>query len=152
MLNTVVLMGRLSDKPELRKTSGDLSVTSFTIAVDRYTKPGQERQTNWIDCVAWRQTADFITTYFDKGSMIAVTGSLQTRMYTDKNGNNRKAVEVVVDTASFCGSKRDGGGAAPSNAPGNAPDAAGNFGAPQSFSNGADSDFEEVGSDDDLPF
>lgn len=151
MLNTVVLMGRLSDKPELRKTTGDISVTSFTIAIDKgYAKPGQERQTNWIDCVAWRQTADFITTYFDKGSMIAVTGSLQTRTYTDKNGNNRKAVEVVVDNASFCGSKREAGTAA--NAPGNAPEAAGNFGAPQSFSNGADSDFEEVGTDDDLPF
>ena len=152
MLNTVVLMGRLSDKPELRKTPNDISVTNFTIAIDKgFAKPGQERQTSWIDCVAWRQTADFITTYFDKGSMIAITGSLQTRTYTDKNGSNRKAVDVVVDTASFCGSKRDGGGAAPSNAPGNAPEA-GNFGAPQSFSNGADSDFEEVGSDDDLPF
>jgi len=148
MLNTVVLMGRLSDKPELRKTPGDVSVTSFTIAIDKgYAKPGQERQTNWIDCVAWRQTADFITNYFDKGSMIAVTGSLQTRTYTDKNGSNRKAVEVVVDTASFCGSKREA-----SAAPGNAPEAAGNFGAPQTFSNGADSDFEEVGTDDDLPF
>jgi len=148
MLNTVVLMGRLSDNPELRKTPGDVSVTSFTIAIDKgYAKPGQERQTNWIDCVAWRQTADFITNYFDKGSMIAVTGSLQTRTYTDKNGSNRKAVEVVVDTASFCGSKREAGAA-----PGNAPEAAGNFGAPQTFSNGADSDFEEVGTDDDLPF
>jgi len=148
MLNTVVLMGRLADKPELRKTSGDISVTSFTIAIDKtYTKQGQDRQTFWIDCVAWRQTADFITTYFDKGSMIAVTGSLQTRTYTDKNGNNRKAVEVVVDNASFCGSKREAG--APS---GNAPEASGNFGAPQTFSNGSDSDFEEVGTDDDLPF
>lgn len=148
MLNTVVLMGRLSDKPELRKTTGDISVTSFTIAIDKgYAKPGQERQTFWIDCVAWRQTADFITSYFDKGSMIAVTGSLQTRNYTDKNGNNRKAVEVVVDNASFCGGKKEGG-----SAPGNAPEAPGNFGAPQSFSNGADSDFEEVGTDDDLPF
>ena len=110
MLNNVVLMGRLTSLPELKQTSSGVEVTSFSIAVDRdYVRQGEERQTDFINCVAWRQTAKFITSYFRKGQMIAVTGSLQTRNYEDKNGNKRVATDVVVANASFCGSKDDGG-------------------------------------------
>lgn len=164
MLNTAIIMGRLSEKPELRKTQSDLSVTSFTVAVDKPTKPGQEKQTNWIDCVAWRQTADFITQYFGKGDMIAVTGSIQTRMYTDKNGNNRKAVEVVVDQASFCEGKKKRDETAqeqPQNAPTAQPEqrpartpevTQGQQTALPSPPRPDYTEFEEVGTDDDLPF
>ncbi len=108
MLNRVVLMGRITHSPELKTTSSGVSVVSFTIAVDRnYTPKGQEKQTDFINCVAWRQTADFITKYFEKGSMIAVDGTLQTRKYQDKTGANRTVTEVVVDNASFTGGKKD---------------------------------------------
>lgn len=107
MLNNVSLMGRLTDTPELRRTPNDTAVTSFTLAVNRsYAKQGEERQTDFIDCVAWRNTAEFITRYFKKGQLTAVTGSIQTRNYTDKEGNKRKAFEVVVDDAYFCESKK----------------------------------------------
>ena len=87
MLNNVVLMGRLTADPELRQTSTGIEVTSFSIAIDRgYARQGEERQTDFINCVAWRQTAKFITSYFRKGQMIAVTGSIQTRNYEDKSG------------------------------------------------------------------
>ena len=147
MINNVVLMGRLVATPELRSTGTGISVTSFTIAVERsFAKAGEQRQADFIDCVAWRQTADFISRYFQKGSMIAVTGNIQTRNYEDKNGNKRKAVEVVVDNASFCGSKSEtgtsGGYAAPATAAPAAP----------SFATGSESDFEEIIEDDDLPF
>ncbi len=109
MINNVTLMGRLIADPELRTTPGGVSVTPFAIAVDRkYTPSGQERQTDFIDCVAWRGTADFITRYFRKGDMIAVEGEIQTRTWEDTNGNKRKAVEVIVSNASFCGSKQSG--------------------------------------------
>ena len=104
MINNAVLMGRLTANPELKTTPSDVSVTPFTIAVDRK-YGGQEKQTDFIDCVAWRQTAEFICRYFRKGDLIAVEGELQTRNYEDKNGNKRKAVEVVVNNVSFCGSK-----------------------------------------------
>ena len=108
MLNNVVLMGRLTSLPELKQTSSGVEVTSFSIAVDRdYVRQGEERQTDFINCVAWRGTAKFITTYFTKGQMIAVTGSIQTRNYEDKNGNKRVATDVVVANASFCGSKSE---------------------------------------------
>ena len=108
MLNNVVLMGRLTSLPELKQTSSGVEVTSFTIAIDRgYTKPGEERQTDFINCVAWRGTAKFITSYFRKGQMIAVVGSIQTRNYEDKDGNKRTATDVVVANASFCGSKSE---------------------------------------------
>ena len=147
MLNVAVLMGRLVADPELRQTPSGLSVTTFRIAVDRnYAKAGQERQADFIDIVAWRQTAEFVCKYFRKGSMIAVQGSIQTRSYEDKNGNKRTAVEVLVDQASFCGSKAETG--------------TGNFNqsyappqpAAPSFSTGSDGDFEEISGDDDLPF
>ncbi len=109
MLNSVIIMGRLTADPELRTTSSGLSVTSFTVAVDRNYKSGDERQTDFISVVAWRQTADFVTRYFRKGQMIAVQGSLQVRNYEDKNGNKRTAYDVVADNVSFCGSKSESG-------------------------------------------
>ena len=106
MLNSVVLMGRLTADPELKTTPSNKSVTSFALAVDRgYAKPGEERQTDFIDVVAWNQTAEFITRYFKKGSMIAIEGTLQTGFYKDTSGNKRKAVEVKASNVSFCGSK-----------------------------------------------
>ena len=110
MINNVVLMGRLTAAPELKTTQSGISTVRFSIAVERrYNKQGEERQTDFIDCVAWRQTAEFVSKYFNKGSMIAVEGSIQTRNYEDKNGNKRKAVEVQVDNVSFCGSKGETG-------------------------------------------
>ncbi len=147
MINNVVLMGRLVAAPELRSTGTGTSVTSFTLAVERsYAKPGEQRQADFIDCVAWRNTAEFISKYFQKGSMIAITGNIQTRNYEDKNGNKRKATEIVVDSASFCGSKAEsgttGGYSAPAEPSAPAP----------SFASGSESDFEEISEDDDLPF
>ena len=120
MINCAVIMGRLVADPELRTTTSGKSVTSFCVAVDRnYVRQGEERQTDFINVVAWRQTAEFVTRYFRKGSMIAIQGSIQTRNYEDKNGNKRTAVEIVADRASFCGSKAETGtaGAAPAARP-----------------------------------
>ena len=144
MLNTVILMGRLTADPELRTTNTNLSVLSFSVAVDRsYQSQGQERQTDFINCVAWRQNADFISKYFRKGQMIAIEGSIQTRSYEDKSGAKRTAFEVIVNRASFCGSKSETGGMA-------APVAAA---APTSFQNNAMDDFSGVdAAEDDLPF
>lgn len=111
MLNVVVIMGRMVSEPELRHTPSDIAVTSFTLAVDRaYVKAGTERQADFIDCVAWRNTAEFICKHFRKGQMMAVKGSIQTRTYTDKDGNKRKAFEIVATDVSFADSKRDNGG------------------------------------------
>lgn len=106
MYNKVILMGRITKDIEIKTTPSGISVTSFSIAVDRriQSKDG-EKVTDFIDCVAWRQTADFIARFFSKGKLILLEGELQTRTYTDKNGNNRKAVEVIVDRASFTGEK-----------------------------------------------
>lgn len=144
MLNCAVLMGRLIADPELKTTSNNISVTSFRIAVDRsFVRQGEERQADFIDIVAWRQTADFVCRYFKKGSMIAVQGSIQTRNYEDKNGNKRTAVEVVADNVSFCGSKSDNGGNATNNTPAPTNATQGNFG----------NDFESIDDyDDSLPF
>ena len=107
MLNNAVIMGRLTADPELRTTQSGISVTSFNVAVDRgYAKQGEEKQTDFIPVVAWRQTADFVTLWFHKGSMIAVVGMIQTRNYEDKNGNKRTAIELVADNVSFCGDKK----------------------------------------------
>lgn len=104
MLNRVVLMGRLTADPELKQTQSGVTVTSFAIAVDRSrTSRDAEKQTDFINCVAWRQTAEFICRYFGKGKMIALEGSLQVRNYTDKNNNKRQAVEVLVDQVHFAG-------------------------------------------------
>ncbi len=149
MLNCAIIMGRLVADPELRTTTTGLSVTSFTVAVDRgYAKQGEERQTDFIDVVAWRQTADFVSRFFRKGSMIAVQGSIRTRSYEDKNGNKRKAVELVADSVSFCGSKAESGGVRVDNAISPVEAAA----PTPSFSTGSSSDFEEITDDDDLPF
>lgn len=142
-INNVTLMGRITYSPELKSTPNGLSVIRFQIAVDRsYQAKGQERQADFIDCVAWRQTAEFISRYFHKGSMIAIEGTIQTSNYTDKNGNNRKQIEVLANNVSFCGSKNESGGSMDIN--------------PESSStkpNLDDADFEEiVDDDDDLPF
>lgn len=106
MLNDVSLMGRLTADPELRRTPNGVSVTTFTIAVERtYTPQGQEKQTDFIDIVAWRNTAEFACKYFAKGKMMAIQGSIQTRTYDDKEGHKRKAFEVVADNVFFCGDK-----------------------------------------------
>lgn len=109
-LNIAALMGRLTRDPEMRKTPQGVSVASFTVAVDRsFVKQGEERQADFIDIVCWRNTAEFVCKYFQKGSMIALNGSIQTRTYQDKNGNNRKAFEIVADNVHFAGEKKDGG-------------------------------------------
>lgn len=106
MLNIVAIMGRLVYDPELKTTPQGTSVCSFRIACDRsYTQKGQQRQADFIDVVAWRQSAEFVSKYFQKGSMIAIEGSLQTRQYQDKQGNNRTAVEVLANHISFADSK-----------------------------------------------
>lgn len=105
MFNLVVLTGRLTAMPELKTTTSGISVCSFAIAVDRAYKSGEDKQTDFINCVAWRQTAEFISKYFAKGKMIGVEGSLQTRKYQDRNGDNRIAYEVIVNQAHFLGSK-----------------------------------------------
>ena len=108
MLNKVILMGRLVADPEFRTTQSGVSFVSFRIAVDRnYTPKGAERQADFIPCVAWRQTAEFISRYFSKGRMIALEGSLQSRNYEDEQGQKRTAYEVIVDHAYFADSKQD---------------------------------------------
>lgn len=101
MFNLVVLTGRLTANPELKTTQNGASVCSFTIAVDRPYKSGEEKKTDFINIVAWRGTAEFITHYFTKGSLIGIEGSIQTRKYEDKDGNNRTAFEVVANNAQF---------------------------------------------------
>ena len=151
MLNCAVIMGRLTADPELRTTTNGISVTSFSVAVDRsYQKAGAERQTDFINVVAWRQTAEFVSRYFHKGSMIAVQGSIQTRNYEDRNGNKRTAVEIVADNVSFCGSKAEtntGAAAAP-----NPYAAAPAQQAAPSFSTAGADAFASVDMDDELPF
>ena len=107
MLNKAVIMGRLVRDPELKTTSAGTSVCSFTVAVDRsFVKQGEERQTDFIDCVAWRGTAEFLCKYFNKGRMVNVVGSIQKRTWDDKDGNKRYATEIIADEINFCGDKR----------------------------------------------
>lgn len=109
MLNHIVLMGRLTKDPELRRTGSGIAVTSFTLAVDRdFKDQNGEKQTDFIDCVAWRSGAEFVSKYFSKGRMAVVSGSLQIRKWQDKEGNNRYRAEVVADNVYFADSKRDG--------------------------------------------
>jgi single-strand DNA-binding protein len=140
-LNKVILKGRLTASPELRHTSSDIAVTSFTVASNGYAKTGEEAKANFVDCVAWRNTADFVSKYFDKGSSIIVEGSLQTRSYTDKNDVKRKATEVVVEKVYFDGKKNDN-------------NSANNQSSQQkpTISTGDNGDFIEINGDDDLPF
>jgi len=109
MLNHIVIMGRLVRDPELRRTQSGIAVASFRVAVDRdfQSRDGGERQTDFIDVVAWRQTGEFVSKYFAKGSMAVVSGRLQMRDWTDKDGNKRTAAEVVADNVYFGESKRD---------------------------------------------
>lgn len=131
--NSIHIMGRLVATPELKNTPNGVAVTTFTVAVNRdYVKRGEERQTDFIDCVAWRNSAEFVCRYFEKGKEIGIEGHLQTRNYEDKNGGKRKAVEVVVDNVSFVGAKEKSvEPAAPAYNP---------------------EEFTEVENDDDLPF
>ena len=112
MLNHIVIMGRLTRDPELRRTGSGIAVASFTVAVDRDFggRDGGEKETDFIDCVAWRQTGEFVSKYFTKGSMIVVSGRLQIRNWTDKEGNKRRSAEVVADNVYFGDSKRDAAG------------------------------------------
>ena len=149
MLNKICLMGRLTRDPELRRTQSGTAVTSFSLAVDRdFKSQNGEKETDFIDVVAWRSTAEFVSKYFTKGRMAVVEGRLQIRSYTDKDGNNRRAAEVVADNVYFGDSKREGGdfGSAPA------------YSAPYSgyaapAAPGGHSDFAEIGEEDgELPF
>ena len=152
MLNVVAIMGRLVADPELRTTPAGYSVCSFRIACDRsYVQQGQQRQADFIDVVAWRQQADFVSKYFQKGSMIAVEGSLQTRNYQDKNGNNRTAVEVVANNISFAGAKRQDSQSAPSYEQQTASHVE-QAKAQTGFAQGSADDFAVINDNDDLPF
>ena len=112
MLNHITIMGRLTRDPELRRTGSGIAVASFTVAVDRDFggRDGGERETDFIDCVAWRQTGEFVSKYFTKGSMAVVSGRLQIRSWTDKDGNKRRTAEVVADNVYFGESKRNSEG------------------------------------------
>ena len=112
MLNHITIMGRLTRDPELRRTGTGIAVASFTVAVDRDFggRDGGEKETDFIDCVAWRQTGEFVSKYFTKGSMIVVSGRLQIRSWTDKEGNKRRSAEVVADNVYFGESKRSSEG------------------------------------------
>lgn len=152
MLNVVAIMGRLVADPELRTTTQGNSVCSFRIACDRsYVQQGQERQADFIDIVAWRQQADFVSKYFQRGSLIAVEGSLQTRQYQNKNGNNRTAVEVVANNISFAGAKRHDGQNAPSYEQ-QTTSYVQQAKAQSGFAQGSTDDFAVISDNDDLPF
>ena len=168
MLNHITIMGRLVRDPELRRTGSGVAVTSFRLAVDRDFAPkdGGERETDWIDCVAWRQTGEFVSKYFTKGRMAVVSGRLQIRNWTDKDGNKRSSAEVVADNVYFGDSKRDdhagsayGGYSAPaqnyggSNGGYSAPAPAGSYGSYGAPTSAPASDFAMLEEDDaQLPF
>ena len=148
MLNHITIMGRLTRDPELRRTGSGIAVASFTVAVDRDfgSREGGEQETDFIDCVAWRQTGEFVSKYFTKGSMAVVSGRLQIRNWTDKEGNKRRTAEVVADNVYFGESKRqsEGGSYAAPAAP-----AFGGYSAPSAPA----SDFAMLDDDDaQLPF
>ena len=137
MLNNAVIMGRICNDLELRKTPSGVSVTRFTVAVDRAYKQGEERKADFINVIAWRSTSEFICKYFKKGSMIAIQGSIETGSY-EKDGVKRNTFEIVADNVSFCGSKNDGqGGNSSQNEP-------------QATESVYDIDYDD--SDSDLPF
>ena len=149
MLNHITLMGRLVNDPELRRTGSGIAVTTFRIAVDRDFAPkdGGERKADFITCVAWRQTGEFISKYFSKGRMIVVDGRLEMRDWTDKEGNKRTTAEVIVDNAYFGDSKRDSDNSGSYTAP--AAPAYGSYSAPAAPA----SDFAMLEDDDaQLPF
>ena len=159
MLNHIVIMGRLTRDPELRYTQSQTPVASFTLALDRDFggRDGAERQTDFIDCVAWRSTAEFVSKYFQKGSMAVASGRLQLRDWTDRDGNKRRSAEVVVDNMYFGESKRRDNGeggydANRSSYDANRDSGRGSYEAPRA-TNPAPSPFAELGDDDgELPF
>lgn len=143
-INVTVLTGRLTADPELKTTPNGVSVTSFSIAVDRRYKAGEEKQTDFINIVAWRQTAEFISKYFQKGKMIGIKGSIQTRKYQDKDGNNRTAFEVLAEEVQFVEGKGNND---------NLPAENGNAAQNTNYSATAENVvFSEIEPDDDLPF
>lgn len=149
MLNKVVLMGRLTRDPELKYTPSNVAVTTFTVAVDRnYARQGEQRQTDFINIVAWRTTAEFVAKYFTKGQLMALSGSIQTRTWDDNEGKKHYVTEVVADEVYFAEGKRDNGGASYSQipTPTEAPAAVQQTAMPKS------PDFEISPDDDDLPF
>lgn len=144
-MNKVILMGRFVADPELKTTPSGVLVTSFRIAVNRnYPKQGEEKQADFITVVCWRQRAEFVCKYFSKGQLIALDGSIQTRQYQDKDGNNRTAFEVVADNVYFTGDKR--GAEAQTGA------VSSDTALPPTQGYSVNSDFEDVPYDDDLPF
>ena len=150
MFNKAILIGRLTADPELKQTPNGISVCSFSIAVDRrFSGRDSERKTDFLNITSWRQQAEFVCRYFHKGDVIGVEGSIQTRNYEDKNGNKRTATEIVTDNVFFTGSKANttAGGSSYSNNSYAAPAPA-----QPAYTSGAASDFEEVESDNDLPF
>ena len=153
MLNHIVLMGRLTRDPELRRTGSGVAVASFTLAVDRdYAAQGAEKETDFVDIVAWRNTAEFVSKYFAKGRMAVVTGRLQIRNWQDKEGNKRRSAEVVADNVYFGDSKRDaesGGSYSAPPAYGSAPAYSGGYAQASHEPSG----FAEIDDQDgDLPF
>lgn len=156
MLNVVAIMGRLVADPELRTTQNGVNTCTFRIACDRnYARQGEQRQADFITIVAWRQQAEFVCKYFQKGSLIAIEGSLQTRQYQDKNGNNRTAVEVVANNISFAGAK-----AAEKPSARGFDEQTGSYtreahaaqNGAQGYSQGSADDFAVIDDNDDLPF
>ena len=161
MLNVVAIMGRLVADPELRTTQQGTNVCSFRIACDRnFARQGEQRQADFIDIVAWRQQAEFVCKYFQKGSLIAIEGSLQTRQYQDKNGNNRTAIEIVASNINFVTPKSQnpaaGMGAPMASAP--IPAAPADYSRPAAqpaapaYSAGSNDDFALIEDEGDLPF
>ena len=139
MLNSVCLMGRLTADPELKSTQSGVSVCNFRIAVDRtYTPKGQEKQTDFINIVTWRGTAEFVSRYFRKGQLVAVQGSIQTSQYTDRDGNKRTTFDVVADNVFFAEKKAESGETKQGAGYDHSPDIQG--------------DFEEIIGDESLPF
>lgn len=177
MYNKIILIGRLVAEPELRQTPSGTSVCTFRIAVQRqYARNGAERQTDFFDIVAWQQRADFVTRFFHKGNMIGVDGRLETREFTDRNNQQRRVYEVTAENLFFVESKSSANSSAGGSAfAGNAPASGGSYGAPagssygssnygsapapantgnnsSSFASGDFGDFQEIDSDEDLPF
>lgn len=141
MLNVVAIQGRLTHDPELKTTPNGVSVCSFRIACERsYSSKGEERKTDFLTITSWRKTAEFVCKYFQKGSMIAIEGSLQTRQYQDQHGSNRTATEIMANKVDFCGGKSD------SKPADRAQDA------PQNYSQGNADDFSVIDDDGLLPF
>ena len=149
MLNHIVLMGRLTRDPELRHTQSGVAVASFTLAVDRDFGTRDEKQTDFIDVVAWRSTGEFAAKYFTKGQLVAASGRLQLRDWTDNNGVKRKAAEVIADNVYFAESKKSRDSSAPSYGGESESYGGGNS---YSKSGSTDSGFSEVDDDGELPF